>query len=73
MRGDICLKCREALQKALNELEAWAITNNLKFKKNKCQILHLGQGNPDCMYRLVDERLESGPTERNLRFWLTVN
>jgi len=37
-----------------------------KFNKNKCQILHLGRGNPDYTYRLRDEMLESSPTERDL-------
>lgn len=38
----------------------------MKFNKNKCQIVHLGRGNPGYPYRLGDKRLESCPTERDL-------
>jgi len=34
----------------------------MKFHKSKCWILHLGQCNPGCPYRLWDKRLE----EKNL-------
>lgn len=57
---------REALQKDLDELEGWMITKYAKFKKCKCQILHLGWGNPGYLYRLTDEKLESSPKGRNV-------
>ncbi|RMC21366.1 hypothetical protein DUI87_02228 [Hirundo rustica rustica] len=60
------LKVKEALQRDLDQLEGWAITIHMKFNKGKCQILHLGQGNPGCTDRLGNEMLESSTTERDL-------
>ena len=39
------LKSREALQRDLDKLGR-TITNHMKFNKCKCQILHLGRGDP---------------------------
>ena len=60
---------REVLQRDLDKLESWAMTNNMKFNRSKRQIVHLGGGSPGCTYRLGDERLESSPVERDLGFW----
>lgn len=42
----------------------------MKFNKSKCQILHLGQGSPDYMCELEDERLERNPAERDRGVWV---
>ena len=60
------VKAREALQRGLDRLESWAITNRMKFNTGKCQILHLGHSNPECTGRLGNKRLENRPVERNL-------
>jgi len=64
------LEGREALQRHLDSLESWAITNHVKFNKSKCQILHQGQGNSDYTYKLGDKRLETSLTERDLGVWV---
>ncbi|KAJ7396487.1 hypothetical protein BTVI_01009 [Pitangus sulphuratus] len=59
------LEGREALQRNLSKLEHWANTKHMKFNKEKCQILHLGWGNPSCSYRLGKEMLESSASKRD--------
>lgn len=46
--------------------EGWAITSHMKFNRDKCWALHLGWGNPGCVWSLGNERLESSPVERDL-------
>ncbi|XP_010288889.1 PREDICTED: synapsin-2-like, partial [Phaethon lepturus] len=42
----------------------------MKFNKSKCQILHLGRGNPGSTCKLGDKRLESSPAERDVGVWV---
>ncbi|GAB0184565.1 mitochondrial enolase superfamily member 1 [Grus japonensis] len=60
------VKGGEALQRNLDRLENWAITNCMRFNKGKCRILHLGRGNSGYMYRLGNDTLETSQPERHL-------
>ncbi|TRZ09509.1 hypothetical protein HGM15179_017605 [Zosterops borbonicus] len=59
------LEGREALQRDLNKLEDWAITNCMKFTNGKCWILYRGWGYPGCTDRFGNEMLERSAAERD--------
>ncbi|KAJ7425560.1 rna-directed dna polymerase from mobile element jockey-like [Pitangus sulphuratus] len=60
------LEGREVLQRDLDKLEDWAITNQMKFNMGKCRILHLEWGYLGCAHRLGNDMLESSAMERDL-------
>jgi len=51
------------IQRDLNKLEMCAQVNLNRFKKAKCKMLHLCQGNPQYVYRLGEELIESRSAE----------
>ncbi|GAB0192692.1 cAMP-dependent protein kinase inhibitor alpha [Grus japonensis] len=55
------LERRDAIQRDLDRLERWACANLVKFKRAKCEVLHVGRRNAKHNYRLGEEWIESSP------------
>ncbi|CAM4608465.1 unnamed protein product [Lepidochelys olivacea] len=58
------LEGRDSVWSNLDKLENWAKRNLLKFNKDKCRVLHLGQKNPS--YRLRTDWLSGSSAVKNL-------
>ncbi|KAJ7395631.1 hypothetical protein BTVI_152738 [Pitangus sulphuratus] len=58
---------QDAIQWDLDKLEKWVHGNLVRFNETKCKVLHLGQSNLQYHYKLVDEKIESSPPEKDLR------
>jgi hypothetical protein len=57
---------RKALQDTLDKLCEWAETWGMKFNKDKCKILHVGNNNPSYEYYMQGTKLATIDEERDV-------
>ncbi|CAM5163357.1 unnamed protein product, partial [Natator depressus] len=60
------LEGRNRVQCDLGKLEDWAKRNLMRFNKDKCRVLHLGQKNPMHRYRMGTNWLSRSSAEKDL-------
>ena len=56
----------EALQRDLNNIQAWALRWKMEFNVDKCKIMHLGSENPEHTYTMGGVNLAVTKEERDL-------
>ena len=57
------------LQEDVSKLESWALAWQMKFKVDKCTVMHIGSGNKKCSYQLGISVLEFTDIQKDLRIW----
>ncbi|KAJ7410689.1 rna-directed dna polymerase from mobile element jockey-like [Pitangus sulphuratus] len=60
------LEGKDAIQRDLARLERWPLADLMKFKKDKCNVLHLGLHHPKHKHSLVGEWIESSLVKKHL-------
>lgn len=56
----------DAIQRDLDKLKRWAHEVLMMFNKDKCKVLHVGQGNPRDWYKMEYKGIESNPNKEGL-------
>lgn len=64
------LKGRYAVEGDLDRLERWAYGSLMEYNKTKCEVLHVGWGNPKQKYRLGEKWFKSSPEENGLKVFV---